>query len=121
MDTQYRLGKDSIDKDSIGKVSKEEKASLLDGFPADVQDAIQSFMAMREKQKKPMTDNAVKRLIEKLKELSSDPEEQIKILNQSEDACWLDIYPLKQDKPKSSPNYAGDNMFLQIAQEEGIL
>ena len=103
----------------IEKDKNKKKASPLDEFPDEVQDAIKSFMAMRKKQKKPMTDNAIKRLVKKLKDLSSDPQEQIKILNQSEDACWLDIYPLKQDKQKSSNK--GDNIFLQIGQEEGII
>ena len=114
---QHRLGKDSIGKDSIGK----DTASPFDEFPTEVQDAIKSFMDMRKKQKKPMTDNAVKRLLKKLKQLSDNPDEQINILNQSEDACWLDIYPLKQDKQKKSSKNAGDNIFLQIAQEEGLL
>lgn len=103
----------------IEKDKNKKKASPLDEFPAEVQDAIKSFMAMRKKQKKPMTENAIKRMVKKLKDLSSDPQEQIKILNQSEDACWLDIYPLKQDKQKSSNK--GDNIFLQIGQEEGII
>ena len=115
------IGKDSIGKDSIGKDSIEDTASPFDEFPTEVQDAIKSFMDMRKKQKKPMTDNAVKRLLKKLKQLSDNPDEQINILNQSEDACWLDIYPLKQDKQKKSSNNAGDNIFLQIAQEEGLL
>ena len=115
------IGKDSIGKDSIGKDSIEDTASPFDEFPTEVQDAIKSFIDMRKKQKKPMTDNAVKRLLKKLKQLSDNPDEQINILNQSEDACWLDIYPLKQDKQKKSSNNAGDNIFLQIAQEEGLL
>lgn len=106
-----------IEKDRDKYINKE--ASPIEEFPAEVQDAIKSFMAMRKKQKKPMTENAIKRLVKKLKDLSSDPQEQIKILNQSEDACWLDIYPLKQDKQKSSNK--GDNIFLQIGQEEGII
>lgn len=97
-----------------------ETASPLDEFPADVQAAIKSFLAMRKKQKKPMTDNALKRMLSKLKKLSSDPQEQVKILNQSEDACWLDIYPLKTEKPQGNRR-DGDNIFLQIAQEEGIM
>lgn len=119
LETQDRIGKVSIGKVSIEEDSINKEASPLDEFPDEVQDAIKSFMAMRKKQKKPMTENAIKRLVKKLKDLSSDPQEQIKILNQSEDACWLDIYPLKQDKQKSSNK--GDNIFLQIGQEEGII
>ena len=76
---------------------------------------------MRKKQKKPMTDNALNRLCQKLKKLSDNPGVQIAILNQSEDNCWLDIYPLKQDKPQKGASPHGDNIFLQIAKDEGII
>ena len=117
---QHRLGKDRLVEVSIGKDSINKGASPFDDFPDEVQDAIKSFMSMRKKQKKPMTENAINRLVKKLKDLSSDPQEQIKILNQSEDACWLDIYPLKTDKQKQRTN-DGDNIFLQIAKDEGMI
>ena len=133
---KYSTDKNSIDKDSIEKSSKEKKQdnknntkeynpplsvknSPIEKLPVEVQAAVRSFIAMREKQKKPMTDDAVKRLISKLGQLSRDPGEQVKILNQSEDACWMDIYPLKESRHR--PYAAGDNMFLAIAREEGIL
>ena len=110
---------DTIDIDiDIDKYKK--TASPIDDFPPDVQDAIKSFMDMRKKQKKPMTDNTLNRLCQKLKKLSDNPGVQIAILNQSEDNCWLDIYPLKQDKPQKGVS-RGDNIFLQIAKEEGII
>ena len=114
MDTQVRIDKSRIEKSRINN-----KDSLIEEFSVEVQEAIKSFMVMREKQKKPMTENALRRIIAKLKKLSSNPEEQVKILNQSEDACWLDIYPIKQDKKKSSDN--NNNIFLTIAQEEGCM
>lgn len=84
------------------KREKNTEASPLDEFTVEVQEAIKAFAEMRKtKIKKPMTDNAIKRLAARLKNLSDDPEEQVKILNQSEDACWLDIYALK-DKGGSS-------------------
>lgn len=86
------------------KREKNTEASPLDEFTDEVQEAIKAFAEMRKtKIKKPMTDNAVKRLAARLKTLSDDPEEQVKILNQSEDACWLDIYALK-DKGGISSN-----------------
>ena len=113
---------DTIDIDIDIDIDKNKKtASPIDDFSPDVQEAIKSFMAMRKKQKKPMTDNAINRLCQKLKKLSSNPGDQIKILNRSEDNCWLDIYPLKQDKPQKATSAQGDNIFLQIAKEEGII
>ena len=111
-----------IEKDTrdIERDRVKDTATPLDELPGEVKEAFKSFMAMRKKKKKEMTDNAVKRMLKKLKELSSNPQEQVKILNQSEDNCWLDIYPLKTDKPQVNRR-DGDNIFLQIAQEEGII
>ena len=115
MDTQDRLGKDSIGKDKLGKENKAENP--LDVLPESVRSAFDDFAKMRKtKLKKPMTDNAVKRMLNKLTSLSADESIQIAILNQSEDNCWLDIYPLKTDKPKQQK---GSNPFLDMV-EEGV-
>jgi len=115
LDTQDRLelGKVKSGKDSIGKDKKAENP--LDVLPENVRSAFDDFAKMRKtKLKKPMTDNAVKRMLNKLNSLSTDESIQIAILNQSEDNCWLDIYPLKTDKPKKS-----SNPFLDMV-EEGV-
>lgn len=73
-----------------------------------MQDAFESFVEMRKKIKSPMSDNAIVRCINRLKKLSGEDEQlAIKILNQSEDNCWKDIYPLK-DHPQNlakNPSY----------------
>lgn len=73
--------------------------------------ALTAFEAMRNKIKKPMSEDAKKRLVERLKKLSADSQTQIAILNQSEDRCWADVYELKdnarQGKPKSPNNMVG--------------
>ena len=117
MDTQVRLGKDSIGKVKSGKDSTKDAENPLDVLPENVRSAFDDFAKMRKtKLKKPMTDNAVKRMLNKLNSLSSDESIQIAILNQSEDNCWLDIYPLKTDKPKQQK---GSNPFLDMV-EEGV-
>ncbi len=81
-----------------------------------LQDAFDDFQKMRKQTKKPMTETAVKRCITKLKRLSGEDEElAIKILNQSEDHCWSDIYPLKDEPEKSAtnPSYADDNAVMK--------
>lgn len=108
---KIRIDKNRIDEDNI-------KASPFDVFSPDVREALNAFIAMRKRIKKPMTENAIQRLTIKLNKLSSVAEEQIKILNQAEDGCWTDIYPLKPDKQQSSKN---SNIFLQIAEEEGLI
>jgi hypothetical protein len=117
LDTQDRLelGKVKSGKDSIGKNNKAENP--LDVLPENVRSAFNDFATMRKtKLKKPMTDNAIKRMLNKLNSLSTDESIQIAILNQSEDNCWLDIYPLKTDKPKQQK---GGNPFLDMV-EEGV-
>ena len=117
MDTQVRLGEDSIGKVKSGKDSTNDAENPLDVLPEGVRSAFEDFAKMRKtKLKKPMTDNAVKRMLNKLYSLSTEESIQIAILNQSEDNCWLDIYPLKIDKPKQQK---GSNPFLDMV-EEGV-
>lgn len=84
--------------------------------------AILKFIEARKGLGRPMTDEAVGLLIEKLKELSGDPGEQVRILNQSVLNGWPDIYPLKRvrrdengDQKKAARtgnrfhNYEGDS------------
>src|SRR4030042_843260 len=59
------------------------------------------FKKMRTRTKKPMTELAEKRMIEKLKKLSSDNIQlAINILEQSIIKCWSDLYPLKEESGK---------------------
>lgn len=58
--------------------------------------ALDEFKQMRKTIKKPLTDNALKRLSKRLDEMAKTEEEKIAILNQSVDHCWQDIYPLKK-------------------------
>jgi hypothetical protein len=99
--TQSKV-KESIEKKSIVK----EKHIADFTTNSDLLDAIKSFIEMRKSLKKPMTDNAVKLMLGKLKKLSLNESVQIDILNQSVMSSWTDIYPLTQqklfgNKPKS--------------------
>ncbi|MBP2660326.1 MAG: hypothetical protein H6Q69_3358 [Firmicutes bacterium] len=64
----------------------------------DLLNAIKSFIEMRKSIKAPMTDNAVKLMLNKLNKLSNDDTVKIEILNQSVMSSWKDIYELKQQK-----------------------
>lgn len=59
---------------------------------------ILDFIAYQESIGKPMTERSVELLIKELQEMSADPAEQIKILNQSIARRWTWIYPLKKVK-----------------------
>lgn len=97
------MGKPSIDKNSIDKISKE-----YIGLDDNVVSSLIEFEQMRKAMKKPMTSKARTLLANKLKELSNDPNEQIKILEQSILNNWLSVYPLKNKKEDIKPKYEMD-------------
>jgi hypothetical protein len=67
-------------------------------FSEKIISAFNEFKLMRKNIKKPLTAGAEKRILEKLKNLSNNEEEQIKIINQSIDHCWQDFYQLKGEE-----------------------
>lgn len=102
METQYRLGKDSIGKVRLGK--DKEKATY---YPNDekLNQAFADYVAMRKQIKSPMTDRAVELAISKLEKLSGgDNDKAIAILEQSVMNSWKGLFELKEthDKPQQS-------------------
>lgn len=61
----------------------------------EVVEALKEFIEMRRRNKNNLTAYGLKRDILKLLKLSSDPEEQIKIINQSVDKCWKGFFEYK--------------------------
>lgn len=96
----------SKEKKSKEKQSKaeqrKEKQNIFSDFAcgdADLLSALHGFEEMRVKIKKPMTDQAKKRLLTELEKLApGDRETQIAILHQSEDRCWAGVFALKDDR-----------------------
>ena len=72
-------------------------------YPNDslLEDAFQEFLLMRKKIKRPLaTKQALTRMMNKIQRLSGgDNELAVKIINQSTDHCWQDVYELKKDSP----------------------
>lgn len=70
-------------------------------YPNDelLDNAFKEFVTMRNKIKRPLaTKQALTRMMNKLEKLScGDNDLAIKILNQSTDHCWQDVYELKSD------------------------
>ena len=88
-------------KEKKGKEIKlKDTKECVDDFTTNVDllIAIRSFIEMRKSIKAPMTDNAVKLMLNKLNKLSNDDAVKIEILNQSVMSSWKDIYELKQQK-----------------------
>ena len=89
------------------KEDKERKKEEPNGYDAiiaqssfndEVKETIIEFVKMRKLIKKPMTDYALKKLLNKLGKLASDPQTQIAILEKSIMNNWQDIYEPKEER-----------------------
>ena len=67
----------------------------------DVIVTIYDFIKMRKMIKKPMTDRALHMMLKRLLGFSSDPKEQIKILENAINGCWQNIYAITE-KPTNA-------------------
>lgn len=98
-DTQYSIGKDSIDKGRKGKKSEGKKSEdpfvVFAGVNTELLEALKAFAEMRKTMKKPLTDRAKQLQLKTLDELSRDPGTQVAIINQSIAKGWQSFYSLK--------------------------
>ena len=111
-----QLNNKKLSTDLIKEKKERKKGSLTyDEIIADmvgnenVKSTLYEFIKMRKFIKKPLTDFALKKLINKLYRLSSDPSDQVTILETSILNNWQDIYELKE---KQEPEIA-DNAYTQ--------
>lgn len=99
MDTQVRLGKDSIDKN---KKEKKENGlnEIINSYTVNenLKEAIRDFLKMRKAIKRPATDKALTLILNKLDKLSNCENEKIEILNQSIVNSWQGVFELKDKK-----------------------
>jgi hypothetical protein len=65
-------------------------------FDEDITNAFIDYKAMRAKIKKPLTDGAIKRAFNNLGRLMAQGEDILLVLNQSEDRCWLGLFPVSE-------------------------
>lgn len=96
-------------KSEQGQAVKKEQVY----YPNDelLDSAFKEFLVMRNKIKKPIaTKQALTRMMNRIEKLSGgDNDLAIKILNQSTDYCWQDVYELKEDKQ----NFRSENKNFQ--------
>lgn len=87
------------DKKDIEDKPKKKEPTVY--YPNDelLNSAFKEFLVMRNKIKKPIaTKQALTRMMNRIEKLSGgDNDLAIKILNQSTDHCWQDVYELKGD------------------------
>lgn len=66
----------------------------------ELRQAVDEFKAMRSRMRKPMTELAVKLLLERLDKLAQgDEKKMVAMLMQSIENGWTGVYELKQDRP----------------------
>ena len=87
-DAKKRKAKQSKEKQTKVEESRVDIFAAFAGGDADLLSALRGFETMRAKIKKPMTDDAKRRMLARLVKLSGDRDTQIAILHQSEDRCW---------------------------------
>ena len=80
----------------------------------EVKVIIYEFIKMRKLIKKPLTDFALKKILNKLLRISSDPAVQIAVLEKSINNNWLDIYEPKAETAQKPSAYSNSNVFLDI-------
>ena len=99
--TEHKQECKEYKNDKNVKNEKKERKGQAVYYPNDelLNNAFKEFLTMRNKIKKPLaTKQALTRMINKIEKLSGgDNDLAIKILNQSTDHCWQDVYELKSD------------------------
>ena len=78
--------------------------------------SLMAFEEMRKRLKKPMTQRARELMLGKLRKLSPDEGEQVKILEQSVLKGWLDVYPLHGETAQPKPG-GGTSYDLDLIKE----
>ena len=118
---EKEIEKEKEKKNKTGSAASLEK--VLSEFVLDesVKETIREFIKMRKLIKAPMTEKALSLMINKLRDMSLDPDEQIKILNQSIENSWKGIFPLKQsNRNRTASNLDNSyNMMSEWAESEG--
>lgn len=112
-------------KEDIKEEKERKKESSYDQIISEfaigekVKEALYEFIKMRKLIKKPLTDKALKLLINKLKGMSANEAEQVAILEQSIMNNWQGIFPLKREYGK--PKIKEPVPWYITAQENGTL
>lgn len=99
----------SLDTDTRGREKKADAFSEFAGDDTDLLEALRDFEKMRKSVKKPMTDRAKKMLVNNLQRNFS-PDLWIPVLDQSIKNCWLDVYPLKEQRDTAHRNGVVDDL-----------
>lgn len=91
-------------KESTKDGDRQSYEDIINSLVEDssVREALQAYLQMRVMQKKAPSNNALILLVDRLKELSSKPKEQISIINQSIRGGYPDFYSLQKQRSSTS-------------------
>ena len=109
------LNNNSVNNNSINKKEKKKKKTDLDILINEytsnsfLQETIIDFMKMRKSIKKPVTERALKGILNKLDRLATTDNSKIKILENSIENCWQGVFPLKDNFSNYNSNKYQDN------------
>lgn len=131
-ENQAQLSNKELNKKELTINKKErKKESTYDAIInelvfEEVKPTIYEFIKMRKLIKKPLTDFALKKVLNKLNKLSLDPQTQISILEKSIMNNWQDIYePKAETKPVQNSSVIDDmtyfyNKYKAEEEENGV-
>lgn len=85
---------------TLSKKKEKNNNILIDSYTQndDLKTTINDFISMRNKIKKPVTQRALKGILNKLDSFTNNDFEKILILENSIENCWLSVYELKNKK-----------------------
>lgn len=109
--TNTPTSKKEINKKYIPPKSPEGGGGVFEdyaGEDAALLEALRGFDQMRTKIKKPMTDVARKRLVQKLDKLAAEHPgmDKVDVLEESVLHCWQSVYPPKEQEVKDKEDYS---------------
>ena len=92
------------------KQTKQNLQSVLKerGIDGELLAVMNNFIAMRKTKKRPLTERALKMVLNELDKLSSDEDTRVRIVEQSVLHCWDTVYPLKTEQAWKPINNVGD-------------
>lgn len=117
------LNKNSINKNSsINKKKETSLDKLIKDYTdnEDLKEVLIDFIKMRKTIKSPVTDRALKGILNKLDQLANEDKTKIGILEQSIINSWKSVFPLKeQNKFSTNSSVSKNNNNIQNSYKKG--
>ena len=91
---------------------KSNKDKIIEAYTKNdlLVEAIKDFIKMRSTIKKPLTDRALKTLLNKLDNIANDDLEKVEILENSIMNCWQGVFELKNKKVPTKVDTKNNNL-----------